>query len=270
MLGKYLENTKNTHPLIHCITNYVTVCDVANTLLACGASPVMTDEEKDAEDILNLSNGLYLNIGTLNERTVKTMLFAAKKAKSLNKPVLLDPVGAGASAYRTKTAVEIIKTAHPKVIRGNISEIKALASNGGTTNGVDASLSDMITKETLSDATAFAKDFALSYKTTVAITGKYDIVTDGKKCFIIENGCPEMRLITGTGCMLSAVAAAYAAANTSDICSSVAAAVCLMGLAGELGLKESFGNASHKCRIIDYLSNITPNELDKGAKYEVR
>ena len=160
MLGTCLENVRNTVPLVHNITNYVTVNDVANILLACGGSPIMSDEPEDVEDITSICGGLNINIGTLNQRSIEGMFRAGAKANALGHVVLLDPVGAGASALRTNTAVELMEKIKFTVIRGNISEIKTLALGSGTTKGVDADVADAVTDENLDNAVKFVKDFA--------------------------------------------------------------------------------------------------------------
>ena len=142
MLKKMLENVRKTCPLVHNITNYVTVNDCANILLACGASPIMSDDAGEVEEITSICGGLNINIGTLNQRTIPSMLLAGKKANELGHPVVLDPVGAGASTLRTKTARDLVDQIHFTVIRGNISEIKTLALGSGTTKGVDADVAD--------------------------------------------------------------------------------------------------------------------------------
>ena len=149
MLGTCIENVRKGVPLVHNITNYVTVNDVANILLACGGSPIMSDEPEDVEDITAICGGLNINIGTLNQRSIEGMFRAGKKANELDHVVLLDPVGAGASALRTNTAVELMEKIRFTVIRGNISEIKTLALGSGTTKGVDADVSDAVTEENL-------------------------------------------------------------------------------------------------------------------------
>ena len=138
MLGTCIENVRKGVPLVHNITNYVTVNDVANILLACGGSPIMADEPDEVEDITAICGGLNINIGTLHQRSIQGMFRAGKKANELDHVVLLDPVGAGASALRTNTAVELMEKIRFTVIRGNISEIKTLALGSGTTKGVDA------------------------------------------------------------------------------------------------------------------------------------
>ena len=144
-----LKNVRQKSPLVHCMTNYVTVNDVANMVLACGASPIMSDEKEDVKDITSICNGLCINIGTLNKRTIKSMFIAGKKANQLGHIVVLDPVGAGASKLRTKTALNLIKKVHFDVIRGNISEIKAIAGLTNSTQGVDANIADQVTDENL-------------------------------------------------------------------------------------------------------------------------
>lgn len=273
MFGKMIENVKNTCPLIHNITNYVTVNDCANVLLACGGSPIMSDDIDEVEEIVTICGGLNINIGTLNQRTIPAMFCAGKRANELNHPVVLDPVGAGASGLRTSTALKLIEEIQFTVIRGNISEIKTLAKGSGSTKGVDADVADAVTEENLDEAVAFAKNFAKEKNAVVAITGAIDIVTDGEKSYCIRNGHPDMSKITGTGCQLSAIIAAYVTANKGNELEATAAAVCLMGLCGERAkarMTEADGNITMRNYIIDEISNLTPEKLEEGAKYEVR
>lgn len=273
MIGKYLENVKEKTPLIHNITNYVTVNDVANALLASGGSPIMSDEPNDVSDITSICGGLNINIGTLNERSIEAMFISGKKSKQLDHIVLLDPVGAGASKLRTETALKIMDEIKPDVIRGNISEIKTLALGSGTTKGVDADTADIVTEDNLDSMVEFAKSFSEKSGAVVAITGAIDLVADSKKCYVIRNGSILMSRITGTGCMLSGLATAYAVANPDNITDAVAASVCLMGLAGEIGvsnMKDREGNSSLRNHIIDAIYNMNADKLNKGAKYEVR
>ena len=213
MFAEQFANVRTKSPLIHNITNYVTVNDCANMVLACGASPIMADDAAEVEDITTICGGLNINIGTLNSRTIESMLKAGKKANVLGHPVVLDPVGAGASALRTETAYRLLDEVRFTVIRGNISEVKTLASGAGTTKGVDADVADRVTEENLDGAVAFAKAFAAKTGAVVAITGAIDIVADGAKAYCIRNGHPMMSAITGTGCQLSALTAAFVTAN---------------------------------------------------------
>ena len=273
MLGTCLEQVRKTVPLVHNITNYVTVNDVANILLACGGSPIMSDEPEDVEDITSICGGLNINIGTLNQRSIEGMFRAGKKTAELGHVLLLDPVGAGASKLRTNTAVELMKELPFTVLRGNISEIKTLALGSGTTKGVDADVADAVREENLEAAVAFVKDFAKKAKTIVAVTGAIDLVSDGEKCYVIRNGRPEMGRITGTGCQLSGMMTAFLVANPDDHLEAAAAAVCAMGLAGEIGWKAmqpGEGNSTYRNRIIDAIYNMDGKTLEEGAKYEVR
>ena len=273
MLEKCLENVRKKTPLIHNITNYVTVNDVANALLASGGSPIMSDEPDDVSDITSICGGLNINIGTLNKRSIEAMFISGRKAKEIGHIVLLDPVGAGASKLRTEISLKIMDEIKPDVIRGNISEIKTLASGSGTTKGVDADAADIVTEENLDSMVEFAKAFSEKSGAVIAITGAIDLVADSKKCYVIRNGNSLMSRITGTGCMLSALATAYAVANPDNITEAVASSVCLMGLSGETGvsnMKDGEGNSSLRNHIIDAIYNMDAQKLKKGAKYEVR
>ena len=273
MLGTCIENVRKNVPLVHNITNYVTVNDVANVLLACGGSPIMSDEPEDVADITSICGGLNINIGTLNQRSIEGMFVAGRKANELGHVLLLDPVGAGASRLRTETAVKLMDELKFDVIRGNISEIKTLALGSGTTKGVDADVADAVTEDNLDDGVKFAKDFAKQAGCIVAITGAIDLVSDGEICYVIRNGRPEMGKITGTGCQLSGMTTAFLVANPENKLEAAAAAVCAMGFAGEIGwshMNPEDGNSTYRNRIIDAIYNMDKETLEKGAKYEVR
>lgn len=272
-MKRQFDLLRKTMPLIHNITNYVTVNDVANILLACGGSPIMSDEVEDVEDITSICNGLNINIGTLHKSSIEGMLRAGKKANDLHHPILLDPVGAGASKFRTETALRLMQELNLAVIRGNISEIKTLALGSGTTKGVDADVSDAVTEENLEQAIEFVKAFSKKTGTIIAVTGRIDLVTDGNRCYVIRNGRPEMGKITGTGCQLSGMMTAFITANPDEMLEAAAAAVCAMGLAGEIGwsrMQTGDGNATYRNRIIDAIYNMTGDILEKSANYEIR
>lgn len=273
MFEKCFENVRKTCPLIHNITNYVTVNDCANILLACGASPIMADAIEEVQEITAICNGLNINMGTLNERTVEAMVAAGQEANRLGRPVVFDPVGAGASAFRTETAFRLLEKVKFSVIRGNVSEIKTLAYGSGRTKGVDADVADRVTEENLDTAVTFAKAFAKRTGAVIAITGVIDIVADGERAYCIRNGRAEMSAITGTGCQLSAMTAAFISANPLSILEATATAVATMGYAGELAYKrltDLDGNATYRNYIIDAVYHMTPEQLAKGANYELR
>lgn len=273
MLAKYLENVRANCPLIHNITNYVTVNDCANVLLACGASPIMADDCGEVEEITMICSGLNINIGTLNKSSIPAMLLAGKKANEVCHPVLLDPVGVGASVLRTQTAYKLLDEVNFTVIRGNISEIKTLFQGKVTTKGVDADVADTITEETLDSAVNFAKQFAAKTGAVIVITGAIDIVADKDKACVIRNGHPMMAKVTGTGCMLSAMATAFVVANADDVFGASVASVCMMGICGESAynrLTSKDGNATYRNYIIDAVYNLESKQLEDGAKYEMR
>lgn len=271
-LAEMLENVRAKTPLVHNITNYVTVNDCANILLACGGSPIMSDDAGDVEDITSICGGLNINIGTLNARTIPAMYLAGRRANELGHPVLLDPVGAGASRLRTETAAGLLDALKLAVIRGNISEIKALAQGSATTKGVDADAADQLNAANRDSVIAFAKGLAERTGAVIAITGATDVITDGTRVCLIRNGHPMMSRITGTGCMLSAMTTAYVVANPDRPFEAVCAAVCAMGLCGEIAharLGAADGNSSYRNYIIDAIFNLTGAQLAEGAKYEL-
>ena len=273
MMKEMLANVRNQTPLIHNITNYVTVNDCANILLACGGSPIMADDMDEVEEIASICGGLNINIGTLNQRTIPAMLTAGRKANELGHPVVLDPVGAGASVLRTNTAMKLLEEIQFAAIRGNISEIKVLAHGTGATKGVDADVSDRVTEEKLEQAVAFAKAFSQKTGAVIAITGAIDIVADQNTAYCFRNGHADMSKITGTGCQLSAMMAAYVTANPGHTLEAAAAAVCAMGLCGEKAKQRMTaldGNSSYRNYIIDAIYNLSPDELEREANYEVR
>ena len=273
VLKTMLENVRAKSPLVHNITNYVTVNDVANVLLAAGGSPIMSDDADDVEDITSICGGLNINIGTLNKNTIPSMFLAGKKANALGHIVLLDPVGAGASRLRTDTANRLMQEVRFDAVRGNISEIKTLCTGSGSTKGVDADAVDAVTEANLDDGVQLVKAFAQKTGCIVAVTGAIDLVSDGERCWCIRNGRAEMSRITGTGCQLSALMTAFLVANPDRKLDAAAAAVCLMGLAGEIGwanMQPGDGNSTYRNRIIDAIFNMTGDALEEGAKYELR
>lgn len=273
VLKTMLENVRAKSPLVHNITNYVTVNDVANVLLAAGGSPIMSDDADDVEDITSICGGLNINIGTLNKNTIPSMFLAGKKANALGHIVLLDPVGAGASRLRTDTANRLMQEVRFDAVRGNISEIKTLCTGSGSTKGVDADAVDAVTEANLGNGVQLVKTFAAQTGCIIAVTGAIDLVSDGERCWCIRNGRAEMSRITGTGCQLSALTTAFLVANPEHKLEAAAAAVCTMGLAGEIAwanMQPGDGNSTYRNRIIDAIFNMTGDTLEEGAKYELR
>lgn len=268
MFGQLLENVRRQTPLVHHITNYVTVNDCANITLACGGSPIMADDVLEAEEITAVCQSLVINIGTLNERTISSMLKAGKKANELGRPVIFDPVGAGASKLRTETAFRLIQEVHFSVIRANGSEIKTILQGCGSTKGVDADAKDAVSEINIRSAAASAQKLAKKLDCVVAMTGAIDVVANADTTFLIRNGHPFMSKITGTGCMLSSVTGAFCGANPDQVLDAAAAAVCAMGLCGQLARREGIGTASYRTGILDQMSLLTPHKLEGGMLLE--
>jgi hydroxyethylthiazole kinase len=273
MFEEILKNVRENGSFVHSITNYVTANDCANIILACGGSPIMADDILEVEEITSLCNALVINIGTLNERTINSMIIAGKKANELKHPVILDPVGIGASRLRTETVLRLFKEVNFTVIRGNASEIKAIDNGIGNTKGVDADTSDFITEDNLDATVAFAQKLSERMNSVIVITGAIDIVVDRRKVYVIRNGHPMMSKITGTGCMLTALIGAYCGANPEEPADASAAAVCSMGICGELAYKRitenDEGTASLRVHLIDYISKLNKDLLARYAKAEV-
>lgn len=258
-----LNRLKNKKPLIHNITNYVTVNDCANILLAIGASPIMADDLKESADITSIASALVINIGTLNERTIESMIASGKKANELNIPVVLDPVGAGASSFRNETTKRILEEIKISVLRGNMSEIKFIAGLESETKGVDASESDL--KSDSDEGVRIAKSLAKRFNCTVAITGVFDIVSDGEKSVTIENGTKMLSNVTGTGCMTTALVGGYLGAceTKEDLFIAAISGIVSMGICGEIA-EERAGNiglGSFHMAIIDAVSNLDEDIL---------
>ena len=264
-LSEYLDRVRKLTPLVHHITNYVTVNDCANACLAVGASPVMADAIDEAGDMARISSALVLNIGTLNVSKVESMIEAGRSANAGGIPVIFDPVGQGATDFRNRMAAEIMSHVSMSVVRGNMSEILSLGGEHIHTKGVDTGAAVEIR-----EAEAIASRLAEKWKAVVVISGPSDIVTDGKHHVLIHNGCPQMSLITGSGCMCSTLIGAFCGAHPEDPFGSAAAAMAVMGLAGERAWdkwgREGLGH--FHMGILDELGRMTGESLAKGARYE--
>ncbi|MGH4123671.1 MAG: hydroxyethylthiazole kinase [Clostridium sp.] len=264
-----LNSVKEKNPLVHHITNYVTVNDCANITLAIGGSPVMAEDINEVSDMVSLSSSLVINIGTLNSTSVQSMLKAGKRANELNIPVILDPVGAGATAYRTDTAKKIISEVKLAVIRGNLSEIKTIYGIEAKTKGVDACDSDPKNGNEPAEEKEMARALASKLNTVVAITGAVDIITDGETLYTVSNGHKIMAKVTGTGCMCTSLIGCYLGAGDSNLLAALSGIVS-MGIAGEIaydGLdKNNGGTGTLKVKIIDATYNLSQIEIIERSK----
>jgi hydroxyethylthiazole kinase len=261
-----VNKVRDKKPLIHHITNYVTVNDCANITLAIGASPVMADSSDEVEDIVSISSALLLNMGTLHFRTIYSMKKAGKKANSLRIPIVLDPVGVGASRLRNDTALQLVEELNIDVLRGNISEIKYFAHLHSGTKGVDAAEEDT---NNLDAAIAVAKKVALKLKCVVAITGAIDIVSDGEQVICIKNGHPMLSNLTGTGCMCSSLIASFCGVNPRHPFEATVAALLTMGIAGEIAYEAAghLGNGSFHMALHDAVSRMNAEILEQRASF---
>jgi hydroxyethylthiazole kinase len=258
-----LRRVRERKPLVHNITNFVVMNYTANALLACGASPVMAHAAEEVEEMVSLAGALVLNIGTLSPPWIQAMLKAGKKANALHVPVILDPVGAGATRLRTDSARRLIEELSIQVIRGNASEILSLAreESGSRTKGVDSVHTvDQVTET----AVALAKDL----KTTIAITGAVDLITDGVRICRVMNGHEMMSHVTGTGCTATVIIGAFLAVN-SDPLEAATQGLSYFGLAGEKAAAEALGPGSFQIALLDALYEMKEEELKAGAKIQV-
>ncbi|MFD1553387.1 hydroxyethylthiazole kinase [Putridiphycobacter roseus] len=246
-----LDLIRTKSPLVHNITNYVVMNNTANGLLAIGASPVMAHAIEEVEDIVSISSSLVINMGTLSKKWVESMIMAVKKAKTSGTPFIFDPVGVGASKYRMETAQILIKSATPDVIRGNASEIMALAQLASISKGVDSSMDGQ-------DAVAGGIELSKKLNNTVIISGAIDYIITGDKISTIENGSPLMSKITGMGCTATAIVGACIAVE-NDMHTAAIAGMGIMGIAGDMAASASKGPGSFQVNFIDalYLLNET-------------
>ena len=258
--AKILEKIRSQKPLIHNITNFVVMNYTANALLACGASPVMAHAYNEVQEMTAIANALVINIGTLENDWIHSMILAAGIANKKGIPVILDPVGAGATTLRTEAALKILRTGAVSVIRGNASEILALADANTQTKGVDA-------LHSVNDAIDIAKMIANTYSSIVAITGPTDIITNGKEIIKVHNGHKLMSYVTGTGCTATALTGAFCAVD-NDYMKATAGALAYFGVAGELAAKKALAPGSFMIRLLDELYSITSLELEQYAKIE--
>jgi len=261
MSAKILSRLRDTKPLIHNITNYVVMNYTANALLACGASPVMAHALEEVDEMVSLASALVLNIGTLTPYWVDAMLKAGRRATERRIPIILDPVGAGATKLRTDSAKRLIDELDITVIRGNASEVLTLAHNHARTKGVDS-------VHSVEEAAETAVTMAQELGTALAITGPVDLVTDGARLYRIYNGHAMMAYVTGTGCTATAMVAAFTAVH-SDPVEASAAALAYFGLAGERAGRRTRGPGTFQIALLDALYRINAPELKRGTRIEL-
>ncbi|MDH6535009.1 hydroxyethylthiazole kinase [Parabacteroides sp. 52] len=253
-----LIRIRQNSPLIHNITNYVVMNNTANALLAIGASPVMAHAVEEVADMVKIASAVVLNIGTLNEEWVEAMLIAGQTALVNNKPLIFDPVGAGATPYRNNVCRQIIERCKPDIIRGNASEIMALCHVHTQTKGVDSTDSSHAALDS-------AKQLARQTGAVVVISGQTDYITDGEQVETVQNGNTMMACVTGMGCTATAVVAAFAAVN-KNMLEAATHGMALMGIAGEIAAARSAGNGSLQLHFLDELYSMQIETIRKHLK----
>jgi len=257
-LWDYVQSVRRQAPLIHNMTNFVVMNNTANALLAIGASPVMAHAKSEIKEMVGISDAVVINIGTLDEYWSDAMLMAAEEASRIEKTWVLDPVGAGATAFRDDILAKLLEY-KPTVIRGNASEIIALAKIQKTaTKGVDSTAES-------NEAIAAAQYLADKYHSVVCISGSKDIILDGTTIYYVENGHPLMTKVTGLGCSASAIVSAFASIAENKTESTVAA-MALLGISGELATRISAGPGSLQMNILDQLYTISEHEFFENIK----
>ena len=257
-----IEAIRKSAPLIHNITNYVVMDQTANSLLALGASPVMAHALEEVAEMISIASSLILNIGTLSPTWVEAMLRALAAAHVKKIPIVLDPVGAGATAYRTCTAHAILNQGGITAIRGNAAEILSLVENQNLTKGVDSLIDSAEYLEQ-------AKSLALAQKCIVWMSGKTDAITNGQSMILVHNGHALMAKVVGIGCTASAITGAFLAVNPDPLLGCAHASV-LMGIAGEIAAEKGGGPGSFKLAFIDALYNVRPEDIQKRMRVEMR
>lgn len=262
ILWELVQLVRQQSPLVHNITNYVVMNNTANALLAAGASPIMAHAKSEIQEMIGIAHSVVVNIGTLDEYWSESMVMAAETAHSKGKPWVLDPVGAGATSFRDQVLNQLLQY-QPTVIRGNASEIIALVkANTTVTKGVDSTAQS-------NEAVDAARSLVEQYKTIVCISGETDIILADQKEIFIRNGHPLMTRVTGLGCSATALTGAFIGI-TEDKVSAVAAAMALIGIAGELAAEESKGPGSLQVNLIDRLYTMTEQEFFNRLKIELK
>ena len=273
-----LETVKNNTPLTHCITNYVTINDCANAVLAIGGSPMMADDPEEVEEFVEIADTLVINIGKMSQSQIEAMIIGSKHGMETNTPIVLDPVAVGVTELRNNLVLKLINDSKIDVIRGNMSEIKAIARlveldeiltlNKAKSKGVDVSEDDEITKTNLNNNGTIVKALAKKLNIIIIASGAIDIISNGNTTYACENGDPLMPKITGSGCMLTSIIGAFCGVNDSFI--GGIAGTTIMGIAGELAgqevEKENSGTGTFRANLVDYLYKIDEQTIEEKIK----
>ncbi|GCE15999.1 hydroxyethylthiazole kinase [Tengunoibacter tsumagoiensis] len=257
-IGELVTSIRAHKPLVHHITNLVVMNDTANITLGIGALPVMAHAAEEVEEMVSLAGALVLNIGTLTPTQIESMLLAGKRANARGIPIVLDPVGAGATRLRTESALRLLKELQIAVVRGNAAEIGALVGVAGETRGVESiSLN--------ADRTLVASQAAQTFSCTIAITGATDVITDGQRVLVVENGHPLLASITGSGCMSTSLVGAFLAVESDGLRAATAALVA-MGVSGEVAALKAGGPGTFRSHLLDAVANLDAQQLQQSQR----
>lgn len=267
LFSNIINDTKRKSPLIHAITNPISINDCANITLAAGARPIMAEHPDEVEEITQKSDALAINLGNITDIRMKSMKISCRTAATNKIPVVLDPVGAAASKLRSDFANNLIDKFSFSIIKGNMSEIKSLLGLSSHPLGIDVGKEDEIDSENIKTSVTIAKKMSAKSGSVIMITGKYDIVSDNKNTFIIKNGTPMLTKITGTGCMSGILAASYLP-NTDPLTAAAFACIC-MGIAGELADKNSNGPSSFRTAFLDAIYLMDCSKIAKYADFNI-
>ena len=257
--GDSLRRLREAKPLVHQITNYVVMNETANATLALGALPVMAHAREEVEEMAALAGALVLNIGTLSPPWVDAMVAAGKVANERGVPVVLDPVGAGATRYRTETATRILDEVRVAVLRGNAGEVATLVGEEAEVRGVESIGAG-------GDAAELAARAGAQLGLVAAVTGPVDHVSDGERTIAVENGDAMLATITGTGCISSALTGCFLAVNSDRPLDAAAEALVALGVAGEDAARDAKGPGSFHVNLYDALAALDPATLDRRAR----
>jgi hydroxyethylthiazole kinase len=260
-IGQDLERIRAEGPLVHNITNYVVMNTTANALLAIGASPVMAHAREEVEEMVSLASALVINIGTLSAPWVRAMLQAGRAARRRKIPIVLDPVGCGATRFRTGAAQKLMREVAPAIIRGNASEIRSLLGRKAGTKGVDS-------RHTPDEVLDEARALSGSAGCVVSVSGPVDLIVEGDTVVRIANGHPLMARVTGMGCTASAITGAFAAVNLQSL-KAAAHAMAVMGIAGEMAAERAGGPGSFQMHFLDALSVLRKSDIAARLKMQV-
>jgi len=258
---EYLERIRHEKPLIHHITNWVTIGECANVTRSFGALPVMAHDEHESADMAGIASALVLNIGTLTPALVQSMILAGKAANGKGIPVILDAVGVGATPLRNDSAALLLREIHFAVIKGNASEIARLAGEDVLTRGVE-------TTAVAADHGDIARAVAMQNESAVAITGAVDVVADANHRFAVRNGHPLMGAVVGTGCMAASAIGAFAAVSDGNFAEAAAVALACYGVAAEIAAEFTAGPGSFKAALFDAIYNLTAEQVKERARIE--